>query len=116
MKYTDKLRNPKWQRKRLQIFSLAGFRCEDCGREDMELHVHHCDYVPNVEPWQYDRELLMCLCYACHEKRQKIENSIRVDVGKIARMMKPDELETVMWDVCEVMANRWRKINAESFA
>ena len=29
--YSDKLKSPKWQKKRLEVLNLRGFKCEKCG-------------------------------------------------------------------------------------
>ena len=34
MTYSDKLKSPKWQKKRLEILSLKDFKCEVCNNED----------------------------------------------------------------------------------
>lgn len=66
--YTDKLKNPKWQKKRLEVLNLHGFKCEKCGCEDKELHVHHRFYIKGREVWQYDNDVFQVLCCDCHEK------------------------------------------------
>lgn len=69
--YSDKLKNPKWQKKRLEILNLHGFKCEKCGCEDKELHVHHRFYLKGREVWQYDNDVFQVLCCDCHEKEHE---------------------------------------------
>ena len=77
--YSDKLKNPKWQKKRLEILNLHGFKCEKCGCEDKELHVHHRFYIKGREVWQYDNDVFQVLCCDCHEKEHiKEKESVRV--------------------------------------
>lgn len=64
--YADKLRDPRWQRKRLQILQRDDFTCQRCMKKDIELHVHHCMYKPGREPWEYHERLLVTLCKNCH--------------------------------------------------
>lgn len=66
--YAEKLKDPRWQRRRLDILSRSDFTCEDpgCGNKEETLHVHHLDYLPNAEPWEYPDEYLMVLCESCH--------------------------------------------------
>lgn len=66
-KYSDKLKSPKWQMKRLTIFSRDHFRCCICNNKEKELHVHHLYYLPNIEPWEYDDDCYVTLCDDCHK-------------------------------------------------
>src|SRR6185312_12685731 len=83
--YSRKLSNPLWQRKRLDVFNRDSFACTNCGRSDIELQVHHYDYIKGVEPWEYPMDMLTTLCADCHTietKRPKHEsyllNSLRM--------------------------------------
>ena len=64
--YSDKLRSPKWQKLRLEKMVEAEWRCEICGDEEEELNVHHIRYVKSLEPWDYSKSELQCLCRTCH--------------------------------------------------
>lgn len=76
--YQKLLRDSRWQRKRLEVFERAGFRCESCdqGEEDgIELHGHHRWYEPGKKPWEASDESLMCLCSVCHLESTKINRA-----------------------------------------
>jgi 5-methylcytosine-specific restriction endonuclease McrA len=46
-----------------QVHRRDGYRCRLCGRDDVELHVHHCTY----ENYAQERlEDLITLCPVCH--------------------------------------------------
>lgn len=64
--YWAKLKDPRWQKKRLEILSIHNFACQECGSPDDTLHVHHPFYEKNKEPWDYDASALMCVCENCH--------------------------------------------------
>jgi 5-methylcytosine-specific restriction endonuclease McrA len=64
MKYSEKLKDPRWQKKRLEIFSRDNWKCIECGSSDSELHIHHKKY--SAEPWDIDNEFLETLCHKCH--------------------------------------------------
>jgi 5-methylcytosine-specific restriction endonuclease McrA len=64
--YSEKLRDPRWQKKRLQVLERAGWICQVCGTGEQELQVHHPRYVNCREPWQYDN--LISLCASCHSR------------------------------------------------
>jgi 5-methylcytosine-specific restriction endonuclease McrA len=61
-KYQDKLRDPRWQRKRLEIMQRDGFRCVVCDDGENELNIHHCYYARDKEPWEYEDHALATLC------------------------------------------------------
>lgn len=66
--YSEKLLDPRWQRKRLETMESADFKCEACDAADKTLHVHHLAYRKNAEPWDYARNELAVLCKECHEE------------------------------------------------
>lgn len=65
--YRRKLKDPRWQKMRLEIFNRDGFKCQYCGTKKETLHVHHLEYLPDLDPWQYPIESLITLCESCHE-------------------------------------------------
>lgn len=65
--YAAKLRDPRWQKKRLEVLERAGWACEMCGDHETTLHVHHKQYLKGREPWEYDADQLAALCEFCHE-------------------------------------------------
>jgi hypothetical protein len=65
--YSSKLRDPRWQRKRLEIFEAAKWKCEYCGEETKELHAHHLVYKKGHSPWEYEDGEIIALCKDCHE-------------------------------------------------
>lgn len=68
MKYSEKLKNPLWQRKRLEILERDSFTCRACSDTKNTLHVHHCYYVYGREPWEYPSFSLVTLCESCHDQ------------------------------------------------
>lgn len=62
--YSDKLRDPRWQKKRLEILNRDGWRCLVCGSTTNTLHVHHAAY--DGEPWEVSDALLYTVCAECH--------------------------------------------------
>lgn len=67
MTYSEKLRDPRWQKKRLKIMERDEFKCRLCGSGDKTLNVHHAYYRPKANPWDYPDEELTTLCEECHE-------------------------------------------------
>jgi len=64
--YSEKLKDPRWQKKRLEVFENAGWVCENCGDGTKTLNVHHKFYKNGREPWDYEEETLQSLCEDCH--------------------------------------------------
>lgn len=95
MTYAEKLKDPRWQKKRLEILEAAAFACEDCGNKDKELQVHHAIYVKGREPWEYNQNSLMCLCVDCHVKRGEIEAYIKQCAAGILRFSSFQMLENL---------------------
>jgi len=64
--YAEKLRDPRWQKKRLEIFERDGWACKCCGAASETLHVHHRRYLFGREPWDNPQSDLVTLCETCH--------------------------------------------------
>lgn len=66
-KYSEKLKDPRWQKKRLEIMQRDNWCCQKCFDDEATLHVHHRRYIPDRDPWDYRSEMLITLCENCHE-------------------------------------------------
>lgn len=64
--YSQKLRDPRWQKMRLQVMNRDEFSCQFCGDPTTTLNVHHRWYVAGREPWDYPLDSLLTLCEVCH--------------------------------------------------
>lgn len=64
--YMEKLRHPKWQKKRLQILDRDEFCCHQCFSTENTLHVHHKIYESGKDPWDYPDTNFITLCEKCH--------------------------------------------------
>lgn len=91
--YSEKLRDPRWQKLRLKIFEKNEFLCEDCGEQDKELHVHHSYYEKSKEPWESKECYLKCLCYECHKLHGEHLDFIKEAMGR----MNAGDLVTLEW-------------------
>ncbi len=94
--YSDKLRDPRWQRKRLEIFERDGWKCQFCGDEKSTLVVHHKLYIPGREPWDYPNNHLVTLCENCHEaeysSRSEMEYRLITALKLVAHWTDIEEL------------------------
>jgi hypothetical protein len=66
MSYSEKLKNPEWQKKRLEVLNRDNLTCQLCFDEKTELHVHHKKYIKGKEPWDIPTSNLQTLCKHCH--------------------------------------------------
>lgn len=67
MTYLEKLKDPRWQKKRLEILERDKWTCASCGDKKSTLHVHHIFYLSKTEPWDVPSGLLITLCEDCHK-------------------------------------------------
>lgn len=67
--YAEKLKDPRWQKKRLKIFERDEWKCLCCGDSKETLHVHHLTYSKG-DPWKAPDNQLETLCETCHEFRE----------------------------------------------
>ena len=65
--YYEKLKDPRWQKLRLEAMQLHNFTCQSCMDTTSELNVHHKEYFKGHEPWDYETSQLAVLCKNCHE-------------------------------------------------
>jgi len=64
--YSEKLKDPRWQKKRLEVLERDHWACVTCGAKQDTLHVHHLFYFYGKEPWDIPSGFLITLCEACH--------------------------------------------------
>ena len=84
--YSEKLRDPKWQKKRLEVLQRDEFCCQLCLDTTTELQVHHLSYEKNKEPWEYDNSNFETYCKHCHY----ITELLKLDKLKILSICKLD--------------------------
>jgi len=67
--YFEKLKDPRWQKKRLEVLEKSAWSCESCGDTKTTFHVHHKQYIKGREPWEYEVGQLSALCSSCHASK-----------------------------------------------
>lgn len=74
MTYSEKLLDPRWQKKRLIILERDNWKCRLCDDDQTTLHIHHNKY--SGEPWDaYNEDLITC-CKHCHFAIELIKEDI----------------------------------------
>lgn len=74
--YFEKLKDPRWQKKRLEVLEYNEWRCERCMDGESTLHVHHRQYFKGREPWDYEAGQLAVLCEECHATTHEDEDKL----------------------------------------
>ena len=89
-KYSESLKNPLWQRKRLEIMQRDDFKCMYCLRRDAPLTVHHKYYEKDKKAWEYPDDCYVTLCEQHHimfhkefEQRMYNQNDQSYLMGRI---------------------------------
>lgn len=65
-KWLDRYKDPRWQKKRLEILQRDNWKCKICECNDETLHVHHNWYEKDLELWEYSDNCYETLCEECH--------------------------------------------------
>ena len=94
--YSEKLRDPRWQKRRLEILNRDDFMCRDCGSKTKSLQVHHCFYAKGG-PWNTSPASLITLCFDCHQRREAIELKLRESLGDVFASTPVEALEQ-LWE------------------
>lgn len=71
MNYYEKLKDPRWQKLRLEVMQRDKFSCVHCGDKSATLNVHHLAY--HKSPWDSPPEELITLCEQCHENVERLK-------------------------------------------
>lgn len=81
MNYAQQIKHPLWQKKRLEVLELHGWKCQECTAKEEELHVHHPFYRRGAMIWEYEKTELECLCHRCHKDRHDLDEKIKKELA-----------------------------------
>lgn len=101
--YYELLRDPRWQRKRLEVMNRAGFKCERCADDKRTLNVHHRYYRDSVLPWDYPEDCYECLCEPCHEKGHGIVRPKRQSPSEHAFPKDRDSIDILEKQILQIL-------------
>ena len=94
--YGEKLKDPRWQKKRLEILQRDNFTCRLCEDAENTLHVHHKAYRKNTEPWDYPDYIYITLCENCHEEQH---GDACIFFEGVKEMLQEHFLASEVWDL-----------------
>jgi hypothetical protein len=98
--YAEKLKDPRWQRKRLEVLERDKWMCVECKSTILTLHVHHIKYTVDM-PWEEPIKHLTTLCEQCHEFEEQLKEN--------AFLKKHSQQANI------TCINLWRMVNVLSF-
>jgi len=81
MEYTERLTDPRWQKKRLEILNRDNWTCQTCSDTKTTLAIHHKKYVGL--PWDSPNNDLITVCKHCHD----VVSYYKIDIGEL--FLKP---------------------------
>lgn len=81
MTYAEKLKDPRWQKRRLELFNASNWTCVECGSKTDSLHIHHGYYKRRTDPWDYPDDKMRVLCEACHSENQDAMEEVHRIIG-----------------------------------
>lgn len=110
--YSELLKDPRWQKLRLQVFERDGWECQLCSSKTKTLNVHHKRYERGKNPWEYPIASLLTLCESCHkdeyesrrEAEQDLLDTLRdkgvlfCDIGELSRAFKSLPCENISYE------------------
>lgn len=95
MSYSEKLKDPRWQKVRLKVFERDYWQCMRCDCDNKTLHAHHLKYENGKDPWEYDLKDIVTLCDDCHTKAHDDNEDIARQVHKEIIPLSHDDHEKV---------------------
>lgn len=101
--YSQLLKDPRWQKKRLEIMNRDDWSCQECCDTSEMLVVHHKYYDKKLMPWEYPEKCYMTLCNSCHEQYHKDEKDISNSI--IDNFKRSDLSLTTAWALSSIFKN-----------
>jgi 5-methylcytosine-specific restriction endonuclease McrA len=115
--YSEKLKHPFWQKKRLEVMARDKFTCLGCGATTTTLHVHHTSYTKGLNPWEYPLDVLKTLCEVCHKKEHDLipeQEPERKYEHLIIRKEEPDVITAINLQVIQLTNKLKEKLTDEA--
>lgn len=95
--YWKKLKDPRWQKMRLQVLERDNWQCQYCGETSETLHVHHGHYKSKADPWEYDEKSLHTVCERCHDHADCIRVDLQYEIAQLPLHAQESLIHFVCW-------------------
>lgn len=106
--YSQLLKDPRWQKKRLDILNRDEFTCQMCGSTESTLHIHHITYHSG-NPWEISDDLLITLCADCHEHETE---AVKHEIYELIKTLKGSGMISIdfmsLSDIFKEVKLNWR--------
>jgi hypothetical protein len=93
--YYELLRDPRWQKKRLEVMEADRFACRACGDTTSTLNVHHLVYRKGAMPWDYEPGSLTTLCESCHKHCEDMKEVANRWIASVPPAISREALESL---------------------
>jgi hypothetical protein len=114
--YAEKMKDPRWQKLRLQVFERDEWRCVRCGAEDKTLHVHHLAYLKNAEPWDTPIFALSTRCETCHESETDGKEDVDRLMFVLRSMFPVNEAREMLSEIWNALVGKGVSLSGVSIA
>jgi hypothetical protein len=94
--FFDQYKDPRWQKKRLEIMKRDEFQCQVCGDKERELNVHHRIYLKDQKIWDYENKHLITLCEDCHRMAHSERKELNLLLADIHEMFLSEYIEVII--------------------
>lgn len=101
--YIELLKDPLWQKKRLEVLASKHWICEVCYSDNQTLHVHHKHYVQGRNPWEYAEDQFAVLCEICHKARHEADQKIHDLLARVDVSGMPAGVDDLYWLIAGFM-------------
>ena len=105
-KYAKLLEDPRFQKKRLEVFQRDKWKCQWCFTGSETLHLHHAYYEYGLDPWDYDTATLHTVGKCCHDLADELRKDLHRETAKLS-------LSAQRWLMVTLRALRNRYTNLE---
>lgn len=78
--YSEKLKDPRWKAKALEIVRANFGICFECGDRPAYPEVHHRWYEQDKDPWEYPDACYAVFCHACHEHAEALKKEMKREI------------------------------------
>ncbi|MBF0279108.1 MAG: hypothetical protein HQM13_15010 [SAR324 cluster bacterium] len=104
--FQKKLKDPQWEKRRIEVLENAQWRCQLCGSKKEELHVHHSYHEKGKNPWDYPDSALIALCHSCHAEKTHKPSFLSFNESRFLFAFIGENLERIAADLSIVARGR----------
>lgn len=107
--YSESLKEPAWQKKRLEIFSRDEWKCRLCGASQRQLCVHHLCYAKYGHWSGVPDRFLITICSQCHEELHGFRVAVATKTKKPTNNSSPKEYWASEEEFEQMMLERFKE-------